>query len=136
PADEKNFDSRAALIEKQYDGYVVVDKQTINGKLTLGENIADLGGVKIAYVALEKALAGKPKQDVDGYSPEQRFFLSFARVWRENVRPESQRLLLATDPHSPGRFRVKGSLSNTPEFAQAFTCPAGDGGSGTQARIW
>jgi predicted metalloendopeptidase len=99
----------------------------VNGKLTEGENIADLGGVKIAYVALEKALQRKPAdqraEKIDGFTPEQRFFLSFAQIWRNNIRPEYARLLIKVDPHSPGKFRANGPLSNLPEFAHAFQIP-------------
>ena len=89
----------------------------------MGENIADLGGLKIAYLALQKALQGKTlPAKIDGYTPEQRFFLAFAQGWRNNRRPELTRLLIATDPHSPPRFRVLGPLSNMPEFLTAFSC--------------
>src|SRR5262249_27932649 len=120
-ADEKAFKSRATLIEKQYDGYVAIDNVTINGKLTLGENIADLGGLKIAYVALEKALRDRPAPEkIDGYTPGQRFFLSYAQIWRGRMRPEAQRLRLLTDPHPPPPLPVLGPLFNMPEFFKAF----------------
>ncbi len=123
PEDEKNYNARAALMEKQYDDYVAIDTLHINGKLTMGENIADLGGLKIAYLALQKSLEGKPRPEkIDGYTAEQRFFLAFAQGWRRNMRPEMVRLLIATDPHSPARFRVLGPLSNMPEFLSAFGC--------------
>jgi putative endopeptidase len=129
--DEKNYNERAALIEKQYNGYVAVDMLKVNGKLTMGENIADLGGLKIAYLALRKSLEGKPlPPKIDGYTPEQRFFLAFAQGWRRNTRPEALRLQIATDPHSPARLRVLGPISNMPEFFAAFGCH----GSGTIAR--
>jgi len=121
--DEKSYNSRAELIEKQYSGYIAIDMLHINGKLTMGENIADLGGLKIAYLALQKSLEGKPRPPkIDGYTAEQRFFLAFAQGWRRNARPESVRLQIATDPHSPARFRVLGPLSNMPEFFSAFGC--------------
>lgn len=121
--DEKNYNERAALIDKQYSDYVAIEDLHINGKLTMGENIADLGGLKIAYLALQKALAGKPRPEkIDGYTPEQRFFLSFAQSWRSSRRPEFTRLLIATDPHSPPQFRVLGPVSNMPEFLKAFDC--------------
>ncbi len=123
PEDEKNYGARAALIEKQYSGYIAVDMLKINGKLTMGENIADLGGLKIAYLALQKSLEGKPPPSkIGGYTAEQRFFLAFAQGWRRNMRPEAVRLQIATDPHSPARFRVLGPLSNMPEFFSAFGC--------------
>ena len=121
--DEKNYNGRAALIDKQYSDYVPIETLHINGKLTMGENIADLGGLKIAYLALQKALAGKPTPaTIDGFTPEQRFFLAFAQSWRRNTRPEMVRQLIVTDPHSPSRFRVLGPISNMPEFLTAFTC--------------
>src|SRR5205085_7695277 len=133
--DEKNYNSRASTVETQYNEYVPLEALHINGKLTLGENIADLGGLKIAYLAFQKSLEGKPSPpSVDGFTPEQRFFLSFAQNWRRNTRPEAVRLMLQTDPHSPPRFRVLGPLSNMPEFFQAFVCKPGD--SGLRADTW
>ena len=120
--DAKRYEARAQLMVKQFDGYVGVEGLHVNGKLTLGENIADLGGVKIAYLALEKSLAGKPREPLQGYTPEQRFFLAFAEAWRRLDRPERERLIIQTDGHSPGRFRVRGPTENLPEFAKAFSC--------------
>jgi putative endopeptidase len=127
--DEKRFQDRGTKIVQQFDSYVVIDNLHVNGQLTEGENIADLGGVKIAYAALEKAFARKSateqNQKIDGFTPEQRFFLSWAQVWRNNTRPETFRLLLQIDPHSPAKFRVNGPFSNLPEFAHAFDVPDG-----------
>jgi putative endopeptidase len=124
--DEKNYNARAELMEKQYSDYIAVDQLRINGKLTLGENLADLGGLRIAYLALQKSLEGKPRPEkIDGYTAEQRFFLAFAQGWRRNSRPEVVRLMVATDPHSPARFRVLGPLSNMSEFVSAFGCAGG-----------
>ncbi|HEX8144468.1 MAG TPA: M13 family metallopeptidase [Pyrinomonadaceae bacterium] len=138
--DEKNYNARAAIVEKQFDEFIPLEALHINGKLTLGENIADLGGLKIAYLALQKALEGKPRPPaIDGFTPEQRFFLAFAQDWRRNIRPEALRLMLATDPHSPPRFRVLGPVSNMPEFFQAFGCQPGDSGmraESVQVKIW
>jgi putative endopeptidase len=120
PQDERAFKERAALLVKQYNGYVPLDGLTINGELTLGENIADLGGLRIAYLALEKTLADKPRTKIDGHTPEQRYFLAFAQVWRGLIRPEALRLRVLTDPHSPAKFRVLGPLYNMPEFLKAF----------------
>lgn len=121
--DEKNYNARAALIEKQFSGYIAVDTLHVNGKLTMGENIADLGGLKIAYLALQKSLEGKPRPpEIDGFTPAQRFFIAFAQKWRRNTRPEAERLQIATDPHSPARLRVLGPVSNMPEFVRAFGC--------------
>ncbi|HET7583713.1 MAG TPA: M13 family metallopeptidase [Gemmatimonadaceae bacterium] len=139
-ADAEQYKSRAERVSDQFDGYTVVDSTThVNGKLTLGENIADLGGLTIAYAALEKALAGKPRTKIDGFTPEQRFFLSWAQVWRQRARPEYLRSMVATNPHSPGVWRVNGPLSNMPEFAKAFGCKAGDPmvrPPEQQAQIW
>jgi putative endopeptidase len=125
PADSKAFDARAAQVEKQFDGYTVADSLHVNGKLTLGEDIADLGGLKIAYAALERSLAGKHPEAIDGFTPEQRFFLSWAQIWRSTTRPEAERQLVLTNPHAPAKWRVNGPLSNMPEFAKAFGCAAG-----------
>ncbi len=125
PESTKRFKERAAGIVKQFRSYVALDGLHVNGELTQGENIADLGGLKLSYTAFMKALAGKPEANVDGFTPEQRFFLSFANSWRENERPEALRLLVNSDPHSPERFRVNGPLSNLEEFAKAFDVPEG-----------
>ncbi len=119
------FKERSAGIVRQFAGYVALEGLHVNGELTQGENIADLGGVKLSYTAFRKALAGKPEGTVDGFTPEQRFFLSFAASWRESERPEALRLLVNSDPHSPERFRVNGPLSNLDEFARAFDVPEG-----------
>ncbi len=125
--DRKAYESRTALMVKQFDGYKALPDQAINGKLTLGENIADLGGVKVAYAALSRALGKDPAQAalVDGETPAQRFFLSWGTIWRNNIREDALRVRLNTDSHSPGRYRVLGPLSNLPEFGASFTCPSG-----------
>ena len=122
-ADRKAFDEITGRLVAQYSAYEPLAGQHLNGKLTLGENIADLGGLKISYAAFQAAQKGKPKQSVDGYTPEQRFFLGWGQIWCRNSRPEQARLLVQTDPHSPGRWRVEGPLSNMPEFKEAFDCP-------------
>ena len=124
PADRAEFERRAQVVTEQFDGYVAVGELHVNGKLTLGENLADLGGVTIGYDALQRALAGKPRPAIDGFTPEQRFFLAWARAWRSNETPEQQRLQVQTNPHSPARFRAIGPLSNVDEFAAAFGLPA------------
>jgi putative endopeptidase len=125
--DAKQYDTRAQRVVDQFDGYTVVDSSThVNGKLTLGENIADLGGLTIAYYALEKALQGKPRPLINGFTPEQRFFLSWAQVWRSMQRPEAARSQVATNPHAPAKWRVDGPLSNMPEFKAAWGCKTGD----------
>ena len=138
--DEKNYNARAVIVEKQFDEFIPLEAVHINGKLTLGENIADLGGLKIAYLALQKSMEGKPRPPaIDGFTPEQRFFLSFAQNWRRSTRPEALRLMLASDPHSPPRFRVLGPVSNMPEFFAAFGCKPGDSGiraENVQVKIW
>ena len=118
--DAENYKARSSVIEKQYGSYVAIDSLHLNGKLTLGENTADIGGLGISYGALQKALAGKPRPKIDGFTPDQRFFLSFAQIWRNNIRPEALKLRVNTDPHSPGRFRTIGPLSNMSEFQAAF----------------
>jgi len=125
PASADRFKERAAGIIRQFSGYVAIDDLHLNGELTQGENIADLGGVKISYAALQKALAGRPPEKIGGFTPEQRFFLSFASIWHENQRPQSVRLQVNTDPHSPTQFRVNGPLSDLPEFYAAFNVPEG-----------
>lgn len=125
--DLAKFKQRTQLITDQFNGYTVLDSVHVNGRLTLGENAADLGGLSVAYAALQKALAGKPRPPlIDGFTPEQRFFLAWAQIWRSNTTPETSRLLVNTDPHSPGRWRTNGPLSNMPEFAQAYGCKPGD----------
>jgi putative endopeptidase len=126
PADEKAFTARAEAIARQYDGYVSVDTMHVNGHLTLGENIADLGGLTVAYYAFEKSLEGKPRPaNIDGFTPEQRFFIAFAQSWRAKIRPELLRTTTRTDPHSPAFWRVNGVVVNMPEFQKAFGCPDG-----------
>ena len=127
PDDQKKFDARGACIATQFDGFAVEDKLHENGKLVEGESIADLGGLAIAYAAYQKSLEGKPRpRDIDGYTPEQRFFIGYAQSWAENLRPEYARLLTNVDPHPLPQFRVIGPLSNFPPFAKAFSCKAGD----------
>jgi putative endopeptidase len=130
PDDLKAFGERTDCIAKEYDGFVTVKDAVngdvhLNGRLTLGENTADNGGLRVAYMALQKTLAGKAKAKVDGFTPEQRFFLGFANVWCQNITEAGARQRVQTDPHSSGEFRVIGSVSNSPEFAQAFGCKAG-----------
>ena len=137
--DAEKYKARSAVIEKQYGEYTVLDTVHVNGKLTLGENTADNGGLSIAYGALQKALTGKPRNKIDGFTPEQRFFLSFAQIWRNNIRPEALRLRINTDPHSPGQYRCVGTLSNMTEFVQAFGLKDGDPmvrAASERAKIW
>jgi putative endopeptidase len=126
PEDARAFTERAAVVDRQYSAYTVLDSLRVNGKLTMGENIADIGGMTIAYYALQRALAGKPRQPIDGFTPEQRFFLAYAQARRATFRDQQLRLMVQTDPHSPNEFRVNGPLANMPEFAAAFGCKPGD----------
>lgn len=125
PESAAKFKERSAAIVKQFNAYVSVDDLHVNGELTQGENIADLGGLKIAYAALQKALVGQKRQEIGNFTEEQRFFLSWATVWHTNIRPEEARRLVRVDPHSPAHFRVIGPLSNLPEFYKAFDIPVG-----------
>jgi predicted metalloendopeptidase len=140
PADAKDFDSRAACVINQFDGYYVEKDLHENGKLVVGESIGDLGGLAIAYRAFEKSLEGNPRPaDIDGFTPEQRFFLGYAQIWASNLRPEYARLMANTNEHPIPRFRVNGPLSNMPAFAQAFHCKPGDAmmrPASEQCRIW
>lgn len=125
--DRTEFDKRTTCVADEYSGFVAVDDLHLNGRLTLGENTADNGGIHIALMALRKDIAAHPEvgKKKDGYTADQRFFLGFAQVWCENHTPESARLLAKTDPHSPGQYRVQGPLQNNSDFAKAFGCKAG-----------
>lgn len=125
--DRASFDARAQKVVDQFNGFEVLDSVFVNGELTLGENIADLGGATLAYQALEKELeeTGKP-DNIDGFTYQQRFFLGWAQVWHMNMTEEELRKRIATDPHSPGEHRVIGPLANMPEFTEAFNCKKGD----------
>ncbi|MDO8502223.1 MAG: M13 family metallopeptidase [Gemmatimonadaceae bacterium] len=139
-ADLAAFRQKTGLVSSQFDEYTVMDTVHVQGKLTLGENIADLGGLNIAYAALQKSMAGKPRPPaIDGFTPEQRFFLAWAQIWRQNITPQNQRQRILTDPHAPGRWRTNGPTSNMPEFAAAFGCTPGDPmvrSEAVRASIW
>ncbi len=132
PADRQQFDARTAKLVEQFDAYVPLPdhpESHVNGRLTLGENIGDLGGLNAAYDALQTALRNNRKEAserIDGYTEDQRFFMNWARVWRGEIRERAQLVLLNTDPHSPARFRADGAPSDMPAFAAAFACKAGD----------
>lgn len=123
--DLANFKAKTAAYADQFDTYTILDSLHVNGKLTNGENIADLGGLTVAYAAMEKALGNKPRTRIDGFTPEQRFFLGWAQIWRSNTRPEAARVRVATDPHSPDMWRVNAPLANMPAFAAAWGCKVG-----------
>ncbi len=125
--DTKRFTERADALVKQAGNYVVVDALRVNGKLTLGENIAGLGGLLIAYGAYRRSLEGKPDPaPIDGLTADQRFSLGWAQIWRGKDRPAFSRMLLTVDPHGPPAFRVNAPMSNMTVFAQAFGCKPGD----------
>ena len=124
--DKKHFDKKAKVIEDEFNNYTAIDDMKVNGALTLGENIADLGGLTIAFSAFKKSQKGKKREIIDGFTPEQRFFLGFALSEREQLRPELLKKIIVTDPHSPSIFRVNGPLSNMPEFYEAWGVKEGD----------
>ena len=138
--DADRYVAQSDRMVKQFDAYTVLDTAThVNGKLTLGENLGDFGGLTIAYYALQRALGDKPRTPIDGFTPEQRFFLGWAQVWRELARPEFRRLLLNSNPHAPGEWRVNGPLSIMPEFQAAWGCKDGDPmvrNAAERAKIW
>lgn len=139
PTDKIAFAARTRIVEKEFDGFVAIDTLKINGKLTLGENIADLGGLTLAYAALQKAVGKNPVEAIDDMSADQRFFLAWAQIWRANYRPEELRRRLIIDPHSPGRFRTIGPLVNIDAFYKAFDVKEGDPmflPMKERARIW
>ena len=124
--DKMKFEERTKKLVDQYNKFAVEDKVFVNGELTLGENIADFAGLTIAYDAYQISLKNKKRKTIKGFTPEQRFFIGFAQVWKNNTRPEYARQQVMTDPHSPGKFRVLGPLSNMPQFYAAFKVKKGD----------
>ena len=129
PADAAEFTKRAAVVGKQYDAFSPLDSVHVNGQLTMGENLADFAGLTVVYGALEKQLQQRygsgPRPKYDGFTPEQRYFLSWAQLRRTNIRPEALRQQIATDPHSPGQYRTIGPVMNMPQFQAAFGCAEG-----------
>jgi len=123
--DAKEFEKRAQCFINEYSSFTPVDDVHVNGKLTLGENTADNGGVRLAFMALMKSLDDKPEPKIDGYTPQQRFFLAWGQVWCQNIRPEAARMRVQIDPHSPAHDRVNGVVENMPEFREAFACRVG-----------
>jgi len=124
--DRDRFNARTAKLVQQFNDYVPIDDLHINGQLTLGENIADLGGLEVAWDAFKLTPQGASKEPRDGFTPEQRFFLSFAQTWRTQQRPQALRLQVQSNEHAPAKFRVDGPVSNLPPFADAFACKPGD----------
>jgi putative endopeptidase len=137
--DKTAFTEKTKVLVKQYNDYVAIDSLHVNGELTLGENIADLGGISIAYAAFKKTAQGKSNTPIDNLSPDQRFFLSWAQIWRSNYTPAALKQQVKTNPHSPSMFRANGPLSNMPEFYKAFDARPGTGmfrEEKDRAKIW
>jgi endothelin-converting enzyme/putative endopeptidase len=135
--DATGFVKRADCISDQYSQYTVIDNVKINGKLTLGEDLADLGGTLLAYIAWKHATQGQDLKPIDGLSPDQRFFIGMAQWACGDERPESKRVKAITDPHSPEEYRINGVVSNMPEFAKAFSCKTGQPMMRANAcRVW
>jgi putative endopeptidase len=142
PEDRTKFDARTQKLADQFNAYEPLPGKHVNGQLTLGENIADLGGLNVAYDALQVALKkspGEAHKKIDGYTEDQRFFIAFARVWAGNILPKAQEVRLNTDPHAPAQYRAIGAPSNMPAFAQTFDCKAGDAmvrNGDVRVKIW
>ncbi|MBN8727239.1 MAG: M13 family metallopeptidase [Xanthomonadales bacterium] len=140
--DRQKFEARTARLVAQFNAYEPLPGKHVNGELTLGENIADLGGANVAFDALQLALQKDPaesKEKIDGYTENQRFFLNFARIWRGSILPQRQEVLLNSDPHAPAQYRAIAAPSNMPAFAEAFSCKSGDAmvrSAYTQVKIW
>ena len=125
PQDAKEFKERTECLVNEYSKFTVAPGANVNGELTLGENTADNGGLRIALMALEEKLTGRQRPEIGGFTPEQRFFLAYGQIWCENEREEAARLNVQTNPHSPARFRVNGVVENMPEFQKTFSCKSG-----------
>ena len=137
PDDAKQFVERASCISDQYSNYVIVDDIKINGKLTLGEDVADLGGLILAYMAWKEDTKGQALESLEGFTPEQRFFIGYGQSWCANQRDEEKRLRATVDPHSPDKYRANGVVSNLPEFQEAFHCKAGQPMvNAKRCRVW
>jgi endothelin-converting enzyme/putative endopeptidase len=135
--DAKKFEEKINCVRDQYAQYVIVDDIKINSKLTSGEDVADLGGTLLAYIAWREATKELKLQPADGFTPEQRYFIGFAQWACENARPEELRANAITDPHSPGKYRINGIVSDLPEFQRAFGCKAGQPMVRAQAcKVW
>ena len=125
PEDAKEFLKRAQCFVDEYSSFEPVPGTHLNGKLTLGENSADNGGLRLAFMALMKTLDGHEPPKIDGFTAEQRFFLSYGQIWCQNLTEQAARLQANTNPHSTGKFRVDGAVSNDPDFQKAFACHVG-----------
>jgi putative endopeptidase len=137
PGDAKAFEERTSCLVNEYSSFTAVDDVKVNGKLTLGENTADNGGLRIALMAYLASSAGQERKTLDGFTPEQRVFLGYGQIWCESRRPAYERLQAQTNPHSPGRYRVNGVVSNMPEFQKAFSCKAdAPMARGSACRVW
>ena len=135
--DRQQFDSLEGCFVNEYDNFTAIDDVHLKGKLTLGENTADNGGIRIAHMALLDALGSTPRKPIDGFTPDQRFFVGWGQIWCENVRPEMARMLATVDEHSPGKYRVNGVVSNMPEFQKAFGCkPSSPMVRNPACRVW
>ncbi|HWY67310.1 MAG TPA: M13 family metallopeptidase [Terriglobales bacterium] len=127
PADYRTFQTRAQCVVDQFNSYSIEGGMHHNGKLVLGESIGDLGGLRLGYLALEKSMEGKPRpENVDGFTPEQQYFIAWGQARGDEIRPETQRQMVLTDPHPIGKYRVIGPMSNMPEFQKAFSCKESD----------
>jgi endothelin-converting enzyme/putative endopeptidase len=137
PEDGKEFEKRASCISDQYSSYTIIDDVKINGKLTLGEDVADLGGLLLAYMAWKADTAGQTLDPIDGLTPDQRFFIGYGQSWCGQSRDETKRLRATVDPHSPEKYRTNGVVSNMPQFQEAFHCKAGSPMvNQNQCRVW
>ncbi len=137
--DADKFKGKVQVVVDQYNGYTVLNNLHLNGRLTLGENLADLGGITLAYQAFKLTEQGKGNTKIDGFTPDQRFFLGYAQVWREKQRPEAERVGVQTDPHSPSKYRVNGPLTNFEPFYKAFDVKPGQKlykAEGVMAKVW
>jgi len=134
--DAKAFTDRAQCLVDEYGGFTAIDDVKVNGKLTLGENTADNGGLRLALMAYMAGVVA-PAKTLDGFTPEQRFFLGWGQIWCATRRPEAMRMMAQTNPHSPEKYRVNGVVSNMPEFQKAFSCKADTPMvRQTQCRVW
>lgn len=137
--DADQFKTRVQVMIDQYNKFTVLDTVHVNGSLTQGENLADIGGLAIAYQAFKNTPEGKSDTKIDGFTPDQRFFLSFAQVWRIKTRDETMRTRIAADPHSPELYRVNGPVSNIEAWYKAFNIQPGDKmyrPENTRVKVW